>query len=279
MCQATAEMVIKTARILRDWVHEDARRWRVPARAAEVVLFFPIVGGVVIALSRLDRDLFFKITEEDFVLEWSQAALLLAAAVFGLCALRALSGRRRGRQAFALCLCVIGCIAVAGEEISWGQRIVGLETPDRLEEVNLQDELNVHNIFEVRMVLKFAMIGVGLYGFAVPWLVRMRILGPVRRLTLVPPLFLTPGFLVLAGYNLGRLVFFPHGFFGFEERGTLARFGEWPEFCLGLALASYTFLVWRRLLEETAAARLGRDAGAIASEASVKQPVTALARR
>lgn len=33
-----------------------------------------------------------------------------------------------------------------GEEISWGQRIFGLTTPDALREINLQGETNIHNI-------------------------------------------------------------------------------------------------------------------------------------
>lgn len=34
----------------------------------------------------------------------------------------------------------------AGEEISWGQRILNIETPTALNQVNTQNELNVHNI-------------------------------------------------------------------------------------------------------------------------------------
>ncbi len=37
-------------------------------------------------------------------------------------------------------------VFAAGEEISWGQRIFGLATPDFLIGLNSQDELNVHNI-------------------------------------------------------------------------------------------------------------------------------------
>jgi len=33
-----------------------------------------------------------------------------------------------------------------GEEISWGQRILGFETPDAIEERNIQDEFNFHNL-------------------------------------------------------------------------------------------------------------------------------------
>lgn len=34
----------------------------------------------------------------------------------------------------------------AGEEISWGQRILGFETPDPISQVNRQEEFNLHNL-------------------------------------------------------------------------------------------------------------------------------------
>ena len=34
----------------------------------------------------------------------------------------------------------------AGEEISWGQRILGFETPESLSQVNRQEEFNLHNL-------------------------------------------------------------------------------------------------------------------------------------
>jgi hypothetical protein len=35
---------------------------------------------------------------------------------------------------------------VGGEEVSWGQRLIGLQTPDALMEINVQKEANLHNI-------------------------------------------------------------------------------------------------------------------------------------
>ncbi len=35
----------------------------------------------------------------------------------------------------------------AGEEISWGQRILGISTPEALEQANLQEETNLHNLW------------------------------------------------------------------------------------------------------------------------------------
>ena len=34
----------------------------------------------------------------------------------------------------------------AGEEISWGQRILGFETPETLSQINRQEEFNLHNL-------------------------------------------------------------------------------------------------------------------------------------
>lgn len=43
----------------------------------------------------------------------------------------------------------------AGEEISWGQRIFGIQTPEALAEINEQDEINIHNIEFGGMVMPF----------------------------------------------------------------------------------------------------------------------------
>ncbi len=53
------------------------------------------------------------------------------------------------RNLFRRSIYILGGIAmvfVAGEEISWGQRIIGFATPDFLIDLNRQGEFNVHNI-------------------------------------------------------------------------------------------------------------------------------------
>ena len=49
------------------------------------------------------------------------------------------------RNLFFLFLCVIFLLG-AGEELSWGQRIFNLKTPDFLNKINVQGEINFHNI-------------------------------------------------------------------------------------------------------------------------------------
>ena len=47
------------------------------------------------------------------------------------------------------CLYILGglvMVFVAGEEISWGQRLIGFATPEALTNINAQEEFNLHNI-------------------------------------------------------------------------------------------------------------------------------------
>jgi hypothetical protein len=86
-----------------------------------------------------------QINREDGLLETASAAMLLVAAVLSaLIAYRIGRGHPRfwahlglGFLFFLMC----------GEEISWGQRIIGLETPEALQGINVQNEINLHNNF------------------------------------------------------------------------------------------------------------------------------------
>jgi hypothetical protein len=103
--------------------------------------------------------------------------------------------------------------------------------------------LTLHNIGDVRVALKFFLIGLGVAGFALPWLLSRR-RSPAYRF--MPPLFMTSAFLVVAGYNLARFVFFPDGFFGVERNFRVGGFSEWPELLLGYVVCGVVALRWRR---------------------------------
>ncbi len=47
------------------------------------------------------------------------------------------------------CMVALGGFVVAGEEISWGQRLLGLNTPEEWAAVNTQDELTLHNHHQI----------------------------------------------------------------------------------------------------------------------------------
>lgn len=82
--------------------------------------------------------------QEDAWIEWLTVFLLLAGALrFGRLALLA----RGGFRAVAW-LGVLGCLGIAGEEISWGQRLLAVAPPEYLLRHNFQQELNLHNLLQ-----------------------------------------------------------------------------------------------------------------------------------
>lgn len=87
------------------------------------------------------RDQLDALTVEDGPLENLTALLYLVAAILFVLGLR-----RRTAGPVWLALLAVAAFFVAGEEISWGQRIFGWSTPDGIAVINVQDETTIHNI-------------------------------------------------------------------------------------------------------------------------------------
>jgi hypothetical protein len=235
--------MLRTLESFRRSLREEAsERWFVGAGLAEALFVLPFVGVIGIVLARAHKPLFRFLTNEDSLLEWAQFVGFATASIFALaCAWRF---RKTGRLLLALVYLAFGfgCFFIAGEEIAWGQRIFGFETPEPLEEINEQEEVTVHNIDLVQQFTNGVYLLAGLYGSIGAWIVRWR-KRPTELLDLLlPPLFLTGAFFVMFGYKSLRLVFFR------ESGFTVTRAGEWAELCLSFGFAASAVLVWRRLL-------------------------------
>jgi hypothetical protein len=222
---------------------EASDPWGVPPGLAEALFVLPFIGAVAVVLTRLHKPLFRFVTDEDSVLEWPQFLGFAAASILAFaCAWRL---REAGRPLLALAYLAfgLGCFFVAGEEIAWGQRILGYGTPERLEEINEQKEVTVHNIDSVQQLTNVVYLIAGLYGSIGAWIVRWRWRHRPSELVdfLMPPLFLTAAFFVMFGYKLLRFAFFPGSSF------TVTRIGEWPELCLAFGFSAFAWLQWRRL--------------------------------
>lgn len=126
-----------------------SRRWFLGPNRFELAVgtFMVVLTFVGLVWSRVDeksfRDLY---VVEDGIVEWLTVALLLGVVVITLrrfARLRALRPRL-----FLSCLTVFAMLFFfgAGEEISWGQRLLGFGTPEAIKQYNTQHEFTVHNL-------------------------------------------------------------------------------------------------------------------------------------
>ncbi|QIQ86872.1 MAG: hypothetical protein G9473_09380 [Erythrobacter sp.] len=104
-----------------------------------------LAGAGLTILAIADARTFTVLFEEDGPFEYGSALLYFGAA--GACL--ALAGRARGRARLRLWLAGLAAlfVFVGGEEISWGQRLLGFGTPDDLAAVNVQGEFTLHNVY------------------------------------------------------------------------------------------------------------------------------------
>ena len=99
-----------------------------------------------------------RLLQEDGPVEWLTVTLFLAAAVVRL------RSAWPARRWFDLLIAAF-CIFVAGEEFSWGQRLLGFTPPTLFLEHNYQQEFTIHNFADIfgkpKSVLILAIAGYG----------------------------------------------------------------------------------------------------------------------
>lgn len=176
-------------------------------------------------------EFFYYLDSEDSVLEYTTFLFYLLP---GLLALHAAWFLRSKKMPFylkifwivQLLVSAIGLLFVAGEEISWGQRLLGLETPDSLMRENQQQELNLHNHSSVFIYVYYGYLALGIYG-CVSWILRYVPL-KIKKFKLEdifrPVLsrwYLFPYFLVMVVYILWRYTSLDGSFDRWEETAEL----------------------------------------------------------
>jgi hypothetical protein len=95
--------------------------------------------GMMLGLAEWRPDGYEALVQEDRVVEWATVAL------FATAGLLRLGPALRGRRPFDV-LVALFCLFVAGEEISWGQRLVGYHSPEAFLAHNAQQEATLHNL-------------------------------------------------------------------------------------------------------------------------------------
>lgn len=89
---------------------------------------------------------FEKFVQEDGIAEWLTVAGLLSGSIVCLSRFVKLINKRTKWFLFVTFCIGLFLFFASGEEVSWGQRIFGLQTPEYFEKNNSQQELNLHNL-------------------------------------------------------------------------------------------------------------------------------------
>lgn len=157
------------------------------ALALATILLFKILRDV-------DEGLYFRLVQEDEILEWATFwAFLFAAGAWGFAARRQWR-LGRGFSWAQMCLALF-CLLVALEEISWGQRLLSYRPPVYFLEHNEQLELNFHNVLSATIRDVAFVSLVTLYGIFLPFYVGRASRRQKPWAKVVPPVALVPVFL------------------------------------------------------------------------------------
>ena len=112
--------------------------------------------------------LYVRLIAEDNWGEWATTvALMLACLLFVISFLNTRDKKRRVWYT----LLAVGTFLIAMEEISWGQRVVPVRTPEFLNAVNFQGEIGFHNIRAISPdELTYLVVSLGfiVYGMVLP---------------------------------------------------------------------------------------------------------------
>jgi hypothetical protein len=171
------------------------------------IIIWPVLLTVFWGANRIDPYYYVTLAKEDNLVEWATVFFFVLAGIFSL----VIFFRSKKRSEWFYMLFGIGCMLFALEEISWGQRIFGMQSTSFFVENSDQQEINVHNVinewFSVR-TKNIAALVLFSYGAVLPLAALNRHFRAfVNKLgILVPPLILIPGF-ILASFLTVDLFF------------------------------------------------------------------------
>lgn len=117
--------------------------------------FFLVVFGIYVLIYVISRLFFFeevfvRLYGEDKLFEYLTAVFFLIASVLFLLAFLNLKKKLSNYMKFVFLGLTFLCFFTGMEEISWGQRILGIETPETIKELNHQEEITLHNLIHER---------------------------------------------------------------------------------------------------------------------------------
>jgi hypothetical protein len=206
----------------------DAAGEGIPPTLAWTLFWLPLLSLAALLIgAAIYRPAYDRMLQEDYPVEWAQFAGCVFVCVVAFMSVGPAIRQRRWALVGLLVLLAIGCFFLAGEEISWGQRVLGIATPEDFRS-NEQDEMNLHNFAggfdpeaafrQGQLLLSLVLAGLTVNG-------RVRNFRPDSFWRIVsPPLCTLLLSLTMPAYRIYRL--FTPG-----EMNFAVRLQEWAEAC------------------------------------------------
>lgn len=131
----------------------------------KIIFLLPIILVVFFIAFKIKNTYFYHLLiAEDGPVEWLQFAFFLLASIFSFLTALSLFEKKNSWQGSVFLILSLGLFFIAGEEISWGQRILGIETPKEIAQKNDQEEITIHNLEPFQKKLPQFYILAGLWG-------------------------------------------------------------------------------------------------------------------
>lgn len=131
-----------------------------------LIFLFPLFCVAVLYIIFIKKEGFFaRLIAEDSIFETIQFHLYFFSAIFSFFVFKYLKKREEKKwKVYAFLLLSLAFCFIAFEEISWGQRILGLNTPEWIAERNAQRETTLHNLNPIQLKMHYLYIVIGVYG-------------------------------------------------------------------------------------------------------------------
>lgn len=233
----------RISNVLRKFLADAAPDWNLSPTKVAIICILPFVVAFLGASTALLGKPAYKLfTGEDAIAETLQVLFYATSAILSL--ITAVRYWRSGEKLIGVLFVGLSgaLFFLIGEELSWGQRLIGWETADSFAAINKQGETNLHNVYGVGSTFKWIQMLVGAYGTIIPLLIwRWDRLQPYRdRLwSIVPHYTLVGYFVMLFAWRIFRNLFDPPQDFYF----VVSEYNEVLE--LVLALGFFFFLVFQ----------------------------------
>ena len=127
----------------------------------------------VIFLALYDIESYSRLIKEDGIVEYFSAIFwFLSAIIVCFHTIKLSRGKINRYQLISNMLLMTFFIVCSGEEISWGQRLFGIETPELLKPFNVQNEITLHNIGSISVFSNTFFLLTVVFFLFVPFLIQ-----------------------------------------------------------------------------------------------------------